>query len=149
MSRTTNSPAAMVVNGSMASNAKTVCLMCKLVRQSGLTQDSRDIVVKRKTHQEEQREYANLLPENLRSFCKWAALHEFRNLVNDLPAVQHGHRQQIEEITEQHRAEMSDLQTNYLDQIRNCRAEIQKLKSALRNEQERSRRLQGLLRGEV
>lgn len=59
------------------------------------------------------------------------------------------HRQQIEEIAEQHRTEMSDLQSNYLDQIRNCRAEIQKLKSALRNEQERSRRLQGLLRGEV
>jgi hypothetical protein len=36
----------------------------------------------------------------------------------------------------------------YLDQIRNCKDEIQKLKSALRNEQERSRRLQQLLRGE-
>jgi hypothetical protein len=59
------------------------------------------------------------------------------------------HRQQIEQITQQHRSEVNDLQRNYLDQIRNCRAEIQKLKAALRNEQERSRRLQGLLRGDV
>jgi len=67
----------------------------------------------------------------------------------NLSVLAQQHRQQIEEIAEQHRTETSELQRNYLDQIRNCRTEIQKLKSALRNEQERSRRLQGLLRGEV
>jgi hypothetical protein len=47
------------------------------------------------------------------------------------------------------REEMARQQQGYLEQIRSCREEIQKLKSALRNEQERNRRLQQLLRGDV
>jgi hypothetical protein len=44
---------------------------------------------------------------------------------------------------------MERQQQGYLEQIKNCREEIQKLKSALRHEQERNRRLQQLLRGDV
>jgi MOSC domain-containing protein YiiM len=40
-------------------------------------------------------------------------------------------------------------QQHYLEQIAACRDEIQKLKAALRNEQERNHRLQQLLRGEL
>lgn len=47
------------------------------------------------------------------------------------------------------RAEMERQQQGYLEQIKNCRQEIQALKSALRNEQERNRRLQQLLRGDL
>ena len=59
------------------------------------------------------------------------------------------HREQIQELGEKHRAELDEQQRNYLEQVRSCRDEIQKLKAALRNEQDRNRRLQGLLRGEV
>jgi hypothetical protein len=47
------------------------------------------------------------------------------------------------------RAEMQRQQQGYLEQIKACREEIQKLKSALRHERERNRRLQQLLRGDV
>jgi hypothetical protein len=59
------------------------------------------------------------------------------------------HREQLEELAEKYRAELDHQQRNYLDQIRGCRDEIQKLRAALRNEQDRNRRLQGLLRGEI
>lgn len=41
------------------------------------------------------------------------------------------------------------LQREYLEQIRGFRAEIRELKAALRHEQERNRRLQALVRGEL
>lgn len=47
------------------------------------------------------------------------------------------------------RDEMQRQQQGYLEQIKACRDEIQKLKSALRHERERNRRLQQLLRGDV
>jgi hypothetical protein len=47
------------------------------------------------------------------------------------------------------RAEMQRQQQGYLEQINACRDEIQKLKAALRYEQERNRRLQQLLRGDL
>jgi len=47
------------------------------------------------------------------------------------------------------RAEMLRQQQGYLEQIKNCRDEIQQLKAALRHEQKRNRRLQQLLRGDV
>lgn len=59
------------------------------------------------------------------------------------------HREQLEELAEKHRAEIDHQQRNYLDQIRGCRDEIQRLRAALRNEQDRNRRLQALLRGEI
>ena len=46
------------------------------------------------------------------------------------------------------RAEMERQQQSYLEQIARCRDEIQTLKSALRQELERNRRLQQLLRGD-
>lgn len=58
-------------------------------------------------------------------------------------------REQFGEAANQFREEMERQQRAYLDQIKGCREEIQKLKSALRNEKERNRRLQQLLRGEV
>lgn len=58
------------------------------------------------------------------------------------------HSDQIEKVSAKYRTDLERQQQTYLDQIRNCRDEIQKLKSALRHEQERSRRLQSLLRGE-
>lgn len=51
--------------------------------------------------------------------------------------------------TDGFREEMQRQQQGYLEQIKACRDEIQKLKSALRHERERNRRLQQLLRGDV
>jgi hypothetical protein len=59
---------------------------------------------------------------------------------------QHGDR--LTKVSEKYRSDLERQQQIYLDQIRSCKDQIQKLKSALRNEQERSRRLQQLLRGE-
>ncbi|MDH3643765.1 MAG: hypothetical protein OES38_16795 [Gammaproteobacteria bacterium] len=58
------------------------------------------------------------------------------------------HNQQLSEASTKYRADLQQQQRAYLDQIRDCRDEIQKLKATLRHEQERSRRLQELLRGE-
>jgi hypothetical protein len=58
------------------------------------------------------------------------------------------HKEQLSKVSDRYRGDLERQQQVYLDQIRNCRDEIQKLKSALRNEQQRSRRLQQLLRGE-
>jgi hypothetical protein len=58
------------------------------------------------------------------------------------------HNNQLSEVGQKYRSDVQQQQRAYLDQIRDCRDEIQKLKSTLRHEQERSRRLQGLLRGE-
>jgi len=54
----------------------------------------------------------------------------------------------VTQVSDKYRTEMQEQQQGYLDQIKNCRDEIQQLKSALRNEQQRSRRLQALLRGD-
>jgi len=59
---------------------------------------------------------------------------------------QYNHR--VREVAERYRCDVAQQQQSYLDQIRAARNEIQKLKSALRQEQERSRRLQALLRGD-
>ncbi|MEZ5550715.1 MAG: hypothetical protein R3E82_07505 [Pseudomonadales bacterium] len=66
----------------------------------------------------------------------------------NLEALIRQHNEQIEKISARYRTDLERQQQTYLDQIRNSRDEIQKLKSALRHEQERSRRLQSLLRGE-
>ncbi|MEZ5560404.1 MAG: hypothetical protein R3E86_17905 [Pseudomonadales bacterium] len=67
----------------------------------------------------------------------------------NLSQLTHQHRDQIAQIQAKFRDELHQQQQNYLEQIRGAREEIQKLKAALRHEQERNRRLQGLLRGEV
>lgn len=54
----------------------------------------------------------------------------------------------LSEVSDKYRTELAAQQQGYLDQIRNCREEIQALKSALRHEQQKSRRLQALLRGD-
>ena len=54
----------------------------------------------------------------------------------------------IGELQSRHRDEMHNQQQMYLDQVRECRDEIQRLKSALRHEQARAQRLQQILRGE-
>jgi hypothetical protein len=59
------------------------------------------------------------------------------------------HAQQLESQATKHRADLEQQQQIYLDQIRGCRDEIQKLKSLLRQEQHKNRRLQQLLRGEL
>jgi hypothetical protein len=58
------------------------------------------------------------------------------------------HNVQLSAVSAKYRADLQQQQRAYLDQIRDCRDEIQKLKANLRHEQERSRRLQALLRGE-
>jgi hypothetical protein len=67
----------------------------------------------------------------------------------DLGLITQQHREQLEELAEKYRAELDHQQRNYLEQIRGCRDEIQRLRAALRNEQDRNRRLHGLLRGEI
>ena len=69
----------------------------KYFRPSRSAQDSRYIVIKCEAHQQEQRKYANLLPDNLRPIGQRAAFHPFRNLVHDLPAIQDRNRQQVED----------------------------------------------------
>ncbi len=59
------------------------------------------------------------------------------------------HREQMGQVADRFRDEMHRQQQSYLEQIRTCREEIQKLKAALRHEKERNRRLQQLLRGDV
>ena len=66
-----------------------------------------------------------------------------------LPQLISQHAQQVSEARDRYRADLEQQQRAYLDQIRDCRDEIQQLKVALRHEQERSRRLQELLRGEL
>lgn len=58
------------------------------------------------------------------------------------------HNDRLSEVSDKYRSELVSQQQGYLEQIRNCRQEIQQLKSALRNEQQKSRRLQALLRGD-
>lgn len=58
-------------------------------------------------------------------------------------------REQVGQVAAKFRAEMQRQQQGYLEQIRNCRDEIQQLKAALRHEQQRNHRLQQLLRGDV
>lgn len=55
---------------------------------------------------------------------------------------------QLTKVSTKYRSDLEQQQQMYLEQIRGCRDEIQKLKTDLRNEQQRSRRLQELLRGE-
>jgi len=54
----------------------------------------------------------------------------------------------VAQVSDRYRANLEQQQQGYLDQIKNCRDEIQKLKSALRTEQQHNRRLQSLLRGD-
>jgi hypothetical protein len=58
------------------------------------------------------------------------------------------HSVQLTEVGQRYRSDLQQQQRAYLDQIRDCRDEIQQLKATLRHEQERTRRLQELLRGE-
>ncbi len=59
------------------------------------------------------------------------------------------HNQNLETATRKYRSDLEQQQQIYLDQVRGCRDEIQRLKSLLRHEQSRNRRLQQLLRGET
>ncbi len=59
------------------------------------------------------------------------------------------HNSNVDGLMRKYRADLEQQQQSYLDQIRGCRDEIQRLKALLRHEQNRNRRLQQLLRGEV
>lgn len=59
------------------------------------------------------------------------------------------HNNSLDSLTRKYRLDLEQQQQIYLDQIRGCRDEIQRLKALLRHEQNRSKRLQQLLRGEV
>lgn len=59
------------------------------------------------------------------------------------------HNASLDSLTRKSRVDLEQQQQIYLDQIGGCRDEIQRLKSLLRHEQNRNRRLQQLLRGEV
>jgi len=59
------------------------------------------------------------------------------------------HNNSVDSLTRKYRVDLEQQQQIYLDQIRGCRDEIQRLKALLRHEQNRNRRLQQLLRGEV
>ena len=59
------------------------------------------------------------------------------------------HNSSVDGLTRKYRLDLEQQQQIYLDQIRGCRDEIQRLKALLRHEQNRNRRLQQLLRGEV
>lgn len=56
------------------------------------------------------------------------------------------HHQRLAEVSEKFRADLHAQQQEYLKQIVDCRDEIQRLKTQVRHEQERSRRLQEIMR---
>ena len=58
------------------------------------------------------------------------------------------HNDRLSAVSSKYREELAEQQRTYLTQIKDCRDEIQALKSALRHEQQKSRRLQALLRGD-
>lgn len=58
------------------------------------------------------------------------------------------HNERLTQVSEKYRNELAEQQQGYLEQIKHCRDEIRELRSQLRQEQQRSRRLQSLLRGE-
>lgn len=66
----------------------------------------------------------------------------------DLENLIRQHNERLAQVSDRYRNDLVQQQQGYLEQIKSCRDEIRQLKAALRNEQERSRRLQGLLRGE-
>ena len=59
------------------------------------------------------------------------------------------HSDQLDQLREEFRRELELAQISYLDQIRFAQEEIHQLKSALRQEQGRSKRLQQMLRGDL
>ena len=65
-----------------------------------------------------------------------------------LPQLIRQHSHNLDAVTRKYRADLEQQQQIYLDQIRGCRDEIQRLKSLLKHEQNRNRRLQALLRGD-
>ena len=66
----------------------------------------------------------------------------------DLENLIRQHNDRLSEVSSKYREELAEQQQSYLTQIKDCREEIRSLKSALRHEQQRSRRLQALLRGD-
>lgn len=58
------------------------------------------------------------------------------------------HNERLSEVSDKYRSELSDQQQGYLEQIKSFREQLQELRSELRHEQQRSRRLQALLRGD-
>lgn len=66
----------------------------------------------------------------------------------DLQNLIRQHNERLSEVSSKYRDELAEQQQTYLMQIRSCKEEIQALKSELRNEQQKSRRLQALLRGD-
>ncbi len=58
------------------------------------------------------------------------------------------HNDRLSQVSSKYRQELAEQQQVYLTQIRDCRDEIRELKSELRQEQQKSRRLQSLLRGD-
>lgn len=66
----------------------------------------------------------------------------------DLQNLIRQHNERLSEVSSKYREELAVQQQTYLSQIRSCREEIQALKSELRHEQQKSRRLQALLRGD-
>lgn len=66
----------------------------------------------------------------------------------DLESLIRQQNERMNQVSDKYRTELAKQQQGYLEQIKHCREEIRQLKAALRNEQERSRRLQSLLRGE-
>jgi hypothetical protein len=59
------------------------------------------------------------------------------------------HNDQLLDVKQRFRDDLHEQQQTYLDQIRGLRDDMQELKVALRHEQDRNRRLQELLRGDV
>jgi hypothetical protein len=66
----------------------------------------------------------------------------------DLQNLIRQHNERLSAVSSKYREELAEQQQNYLSQIRSCREEIQALKAELRHEQQKSRRLQSLLRGD-
>lgn len=58
------------------------------------------------------------------------------------------HKTQVEKLSTKHRSDLANQQQEYLNQVRKNKDDLQHLKAELRMEQQRSLRLQQLLRGE-
>src|SRR5688500_10671878 len=96
MSPTVNSPPAVCAK--TAGTAKRAGNAASSFRRigDGSTEQTREVVVEGEAHQYQEQHQADLLADGLRTLGQRAALGEFRELEDDLPAVEDRNREQIQ-----------------------------------------------------
>src|SRR5690606_34386634 len=102
MSRTTKGSPCCAATGSAPRPRTTTMRTAVPARKNCFTRTSAtgqpdDIVEKGEAHQEQQQQDADLLADDLHPLGYRAAFRDLNELVDDLPAVQQGNRQQVDD----------------------------------------------------